>query len=251
MKDIDQDGRVDQVVATFSSSLAACGGACATAGWTLSNVPSGGTLTSVAVSGTQATLTLAEGAGAQDTSVGTMTVALGAGAGIKDTSGRSGSFLATIPTDNASPVPISITSTNSGGTAGKANAGDKITVTYSEPIATLGGATSTVTLSTPNGNGKPVNVAITNFASGTFRIGTTTNYLGNSSAAAVFGTAASSVTKSGAQVTVTLGTWAGAGTLNVGSYAVGATTAFAPDPNIKDAAGNSAVGSLAVTITFF
>lgn len=252
LKDIDHDGKVDQVVATFSSSLAACSGACSTSGWTLSNVPSGGSLSSVTVSGTQATLTLTQGAGAQDTSVGTMTVALGTSAGLKDGSGHAVSFLSTIPADKAAPVPVSMTSTNkAGGTAGKAEAGDKITVTYSEAIATVGGATSTVTLSTSSGNSKPVNVAITNFATGTFAIGNTTNYMAKGSANAVFGTAASSVTKSGAQVTVTLGTWAGAGSLNTGSYAVGATTAFTPDAGIKDAAGNSATGTLPVTITFF
>src|SRR5262249_8158151 len=57
MFDNDHNGKVDHVVATFNESLAACTAPC-TSGWTLANVPSGGTLSSVAVSGSTATLTL-------------------------------------------------------------------------------------------------------------------------------------------------------------------------------------------------
>ncbi|MDB5064422.1 MAG: hypothetical protein JWM18_856, partial [Chloroflexi bacterium] len=82
MLDTNADGRVDQVRATFSETLVA---STITAPWTLANVPSGGTLSSVSVSGAVATLTLTEGAGAADTSVGSFTAALATNAsGIRD-----------------------------------------------------------------------------------------------------------------------------------------------------------------------
>ncbi len=57
MKDVNTDGAVDQVVATFSGSgsLANCTN---TSMWTLANVPSGGSLQSVSVSSNVATLTI-------------------------------------------------------------------------------------------------------------------------------------------------------------------------------------------------
>jgi hypothetical protein len=144
-----------------------------------------------------------------------------------------------------------MTSTNkTGGTAGKAEAGDQVAITFSEPIATIGGATSTVTMSTASGSGKPVMLNLTNLSSAAFQIGKKTNYLSGSTSA-VFGSAGSNVGISGSQVTVTLGTWSGTGSLQTGSYVSGATTAFTPASTIKDAAGNAAAGSLATTIRFF
>jgi hypothetical protein len=144
-----------------------------------------------------------------------------------------------------------MSSTNKvGGTSGKAEAGDKVTITFSEPIATIGGATSAVTLSSVSGGGKPVTLNLTNLSSAGFQIGKKTNYMSGSTSA-VFGTAGSNVAISGSQVAVTLGTWNHPGTLQTGSYVAGATTAFSPAATIKDAAGNAATGSLATTITFF
>ena len=68
MLDVNANGKVDRVTAVFSETLASY-----TAGntpWTLANVPSGGTLASVAVATTTATLTITEGAGAANTAVG-------------------------------------------------------------------------------------------------------------------------------------------------------------------------------------
>jgi hypothetical protein len=252
MKDTNGNGKVDQVVATFDKTLGSCSSPCTT-GWTLSNVPSGGTLSSVATSGANATLTLSEGAGAPDTTVGTFTLALDTSSGIVDTLNRHASFTGTAPTDGAGPVPVSMSSTNkAGGTAGKAEAGDTVSITFSEPIASIGGATSTVTLSTSSGSGKAVNLNLTNLSGAAFQIGKKNSYLtGSGSTSAVFGTAASTVVKSGNQVTVTLGTWNVAGSLSTGSYAAGNTSAFTPAATITDAAGNAAAGSLATTITFF
>jgi type II secretory pathway pseudopilin PulG len=252
MKDTNNNGKIDHVVATFDKTLGSCTSPCTT-GWTLSNVPSSGTLSSVTTSGSTATLTLSEGTGAQDTTVGGFTLALDSSSGIVDTSGRHGSFAATAPSDGAGPVPISMTSTNKAlGTAGKAEAGDKVAVTFSEPIATIGGATtSTVTMTTASGSSKPVTLDLTGLTSAAFQIGKKNNYMSGNAASAIFGSAGSSITFSGSQVTVTLGTWNNGGTLQAGSYVSGATGPYLPAATIKDAAGNAAVGSLATTITFF
>ena len=74
MKDINGNGKIDQVIATFSESLAPYGAG--NTPWTLANVPSGGSLSAVAAVGATATLTVSEGAGNPDTSVGSFTVAL-------------------------------------------------------------------------------------------------------------------------------------------------------------------------------
>lgn len=253
MKDTNSNGKVDQVVATFDKTLGSCTAPC-TSGWTLSNVPSGGTLSSVTTSGTTATLTIAEGAGVQNTAVGTFTIAMDSSSGIVDTSGRHGSFSATAPSDGAGPVPILMSSVNkAGGTAGKAEAGDKVVITFSEPIATIGGATtSTVTLSTASGSSKPVSLNMTSLAGAAFQIGKKNSYLtGSGSTSAVFGPAASSIGFSGSQVTVTLGTLTTAPSLSSGSYTAGNTASFTPAATVKDAAGNAAAGSLPTTITFF
>jgi type II secretory pathway pseudopilin PulG len=254
MKDTNGNGKVDQVVATFDKTLGSCAAPCKS-GWALSNIPSGGSLTSVTTSGSTATLNIGEGSGPADTSVGTFTVALDTSSGIVDTLGRHGSFAATPPSDGAGPVPISMSSTNkAGGTAGKAEAGDQIAVTFSEQIATIGGASaSTVTLSTASGNGKPVIVTMTNLGNGSgFAIGNKDNYLsGSGNNSAVFGAAGSTLGFAGSVVTVTLGTLSGSASLSTGSYVSGKTTAFTPAAAIKDAAGNSAAGTLTPTITFF
>ncbi len=252
MLDNDTNGKVDRIVATFDATLAACTAPC-TAGWTLVGVPSGGTLASVAVSGTTATLTITEGAGAPDTAVGSLTVALSASSGITGTTGSHSSFAATAPADQAKPVPVTIASANkTGGTARQAEAGDTVTVTFSEPLAALGSSTSTVTLSTSAGNNKPVTLTVTGLTLSAFQIGTTNDYLNKGSADAVFGPAASTLSKPASnQVRVTLGTWTGTGTLTQASATVGTTTPFAAAASITDVAGNPAAGSLAVTITFF
>jgi hypothetical protein len=200
-------------------------------------------------------MTIAEGAGSADTAVGTFTIAMASSSGIVDTSNRHGSFAATAPADGAGPVPIAMSSTNkAGGTAGKAEAGDTVTVTFSEAINTIGGATtSLVTLATSPGNGKAVTMTMTNLGNGSgFAIGNKNNYLsGSGSNSAVFGTAGSTLGFSGSQVTVTLGTLSGSGSLSTGSYVAGTTGPFTPAATIKDAAGNAAAGTLTPTIRFF
>jgi hypothetical protein len=132
MFDVDKNGKVDQVVATFSETLATPYTA-GTFGWTLANAPSGATLSSVSVAGNAATLTLAEGPGAADTAVGTFTVALAAtSGGVRDANGHRSSFSATAPTDKAAPAPVSSPTMQDSTANGKV---DRVAITWSEPIA--------------------------------------------------------------------------------------------------------------------
>ena len=132
MQDTNANGKVDRVVAGFSETLAAY--TAGTAPWTLANIPSGGTLASVAVATTTATLTITEGAGAPDTAVGAFTIALTTNAtGIRDTAGNQSSFAATAPTDSAKPVLVAGTLVMKDLDAnGKV---DRVSADFSEPLA--------------------------------------------------------------------------------------------------------------------
>jgi hypothetical protein len=125
------NGKVDRAVVSFSEPLA---GSTATGPWTLSNVPSGGSLAAVSVSAAQATLSLSEGPGGTDTTVGGFTVSLAPDpAGIRDESGNETYFQAVAPADRAGPVPVRLTDTG-GATNGKIQPGDTLTLTFSEPL---------------------------------------------------------------------------------------------------------------------
>lgn len=108
MTDTNFNGKVDHAVAVFSETLSAY--TAGTAPWTLTGVPSNGTLASVAVATTTATLTITEGAGAADTTVGSFTVALATSAtGVRDAGLNLSSFATTTPVDCAGPVAVSVT----------------------------------------------------------------------------------------------------------------------------------------------
>ena len=147
MRDINANGKVDQVIAVFDDALGAY--TAGTAPWTLANVPSGGTLSAVTVSGSTATLTIAEGGGAASTAVGTFTVALALNsAGVRDANDHLSAFPPTAPADLARPAPLALTAkdTNANGKV------DQITTTFSEPLAAYSAPSSTWTLaSVPSG----------------------------------------------------------------------------------------------------
>jgi hypothetical protein len=149
LRDADTDGRVDQVVAGFTETLASSTDA---ASWTVAGtIPSAGTKGTLSTSGATATLVINEGAGAPDTTIGSMTLALAASAtGIRDAAGNQSSFAARAPTDDASPVTVSVAVAN-GGVAGTVANGDTITVVYSEPVATLCTAWGTNSLTANQG----------------------------------------------------------------------------------------------------
>ncbi len=132
MFDSDANGKVDEVKATFSETLETSN---ATAPWTLTDVPSGGTLGAVSTSGTGATLSINEGSGAADTSVGSFKVALAASpSAIHDSGGDQAGFNATTPSDLAGPVLMAATS-DSGTTTNLMEAGDTLALTFSEALA--------------------------------------------------------------------------------------------------------------------
>ncbi len=142
MFDVNTNGKVDQVKATFSESLAAY--TAGTAPWALANVPSGGSLASVAVSGAVATLTLTPGAGAADTAVGSFTVALAqSAAGVRDSAGNQSAFTAQSPGDKAGPVPTALVDTD-GTTNGKFEQSDTLTVTFSESVTGVAASSNVV-----------------------------------------------------------------------------------------------------------
>ena len=245
MLDTNTNGRVDRVTAVFSETLAAY--SAGTAPWTLANVPSSGTLASVAIATNTATLTITEGAGAQDTSVGSFTVALTTNAtGIRDATGNLSSFAATAPLDKAAPVPIAITTTTTGSTAGLMQAGDALQITFSESIlaSSVPGST-TITETDPNG-GSNDTLTITSLTNGARALGAN-NYITTNNTSAVF--ASSTLAVSGANVTATV---AGGctGTCGANITAGQGALAFAPATTITDTAGNTATGTLTTAATF-
>jgi hypothetical protein len=154
MFDIDHNGKVDHVVATFNETLAACTAPCTT-GWTLTSAPGGATLSSVTISGTQATLNLTEGT--VNTAVGSFTVTLATTSGVIDNVSNHSSFAATAPADKAAPVATAVTLANGNGTVAS---NDTVAITYSEPLS-FGSLCTTWAGAIISGNGN-VDVTITN-----------------------------------------------------------------------------------------
>jgi hypothetical protein len=244
MLDNDTDGKVDRVTATFSETLAAY--SAGNSPWTLTNVPSGGSLSSVSVSGAVATLTITEGAGAANTAVGSFTVALAqASNGIRDAVSNFGSFTARAPTDGAGPVPTALTDTN-GANDGRFQQNDTMTVTFSENVASVP-ASSTVTLTGGNG-GNNDTIAMTNLLSGTVSLGRS-DYISGNGSVATFNSALGKPAQN--QVTLTLGSCSGACASLTTAGGSGSFT-FTPASGILDAPVlNAATGSLTVSIRLF
>ena len=249
MRDNDSDGKVDRVVVTFDEALAAY--TAGTAPWTLTNVPSAGTLSGVTVAGNQATLAITEGPNAANTAVGTFRVALATNAnGIRDANGNQSSFASVAPADEAAPVPIN-TSRTPGTTSGLLEAsGDSFTVTFSEPInpGTIPG-TTTISESDPAGAGNDT-LQIVGLTNGQINLGAN-NYVGDDGTTASF--TSSTLTLSGGNTVVkatVVGTCSGTG---CASLAIGnsAAIAFSPATSITDVPGNAATGSFTKSFRMF
>jgi hypothetical protein len=150
----------------------------------------------------------------------------------------------TVTVDNARPSASSLTTTNkAGGTVGKAETGDSITFTYSEPMdpSTIlagwdGTSSASVTLRLLNANGgggDRVQVwdatNTTQLDLGTVRLGST----GYTSTTITF--TSSTMTVSGNAFTIVLGTPSAASTLAV----VTSNTKWTPSTNATDLAGNA------------
>jgi hypothetical protein len=236
--DNNGNGKVDSAVAQFSETLAAY--SAGTAPWTLANIPSSGSLSSVSVSGVNATLTLTEGAGAADTSIGTMTVALASsGTGVRDAAGNLSSFAAIAPADLAKPVPVTITDTN-GATDGKIQVGDTLVVTFSEALAPATvPATATVTLTDPSGNGNDT-LTISGITSGALATGSN-NYMSTDNTSAAFSSSTVALSNGNKTVTITVGgTCAGTGCATIGTQGSAVNLVFLAATTLTDVAANTA-----------
>lgn len=234
MTDSNANGKIDHVTVTFSETLATY--TAGTTPWTLAAVPSGGTLASVSTSTTVATLVLTEGAGAQDTAVGSFTLALATSAtGIRDAAGNQSFFAATAPADGAGPVPVAVSDTN-GSSDGLVQPGDTFIVTFSEAIAS--GLPGSTPITESQTLGAHTVMSISGFMTGTQDMGTG-DYFVLTGSATYAGTSA--LTNANKTVTITVGACSGL-CLNLLAGS-GTTMPYVPAPGLVDAAGNAATGS--------
>jgi predicted alpha/beta-hydrolase family hydrolase len=243
--DATSNGKVDRVTAVFSETLSAY--SAGVTPWTLANMPSGGTLSSVAVATTTATLTLTEGAGAADTSVGAMTVAMASSAtGVRDAAGNLGSFAARTPLDKAKPAVASVVDTN-GANDGKFEPGDSLSITFTEPMAPAGvPALATVTLTDPVGTGNDT-LTISGITNTARSLGAN-NYMVPDQGVAAW--ANSPVTLSADQKTVTVvvgPTCAGTGCTGLGQQLTNANFSFVAAATLVDPSGNVPLTSAKTT----
>lgn len=247
--DNSKNGRVDRVTALFSETLAAY--SAGTSPWTLANVPSNGSIASVTVATATATILMTEGTGAQDTTVGTMTVALaGNAAGVRDVAGNLSSFAATTPLDKAGPAPIAVRDTN-GATDGLIEVGDTIAVDFSEPLAPAAvPSTTTVTESDP-GTGSADQLAITGITNGA-RNTNGSNYVTLSGASAGFAASTVALSNSNKTLTVTVGgSCSGTGCAALGQATSATSLSFVPALTLTDVSGNAAGGTKSQSLRLF
>jgi hypothetical protein len=239
-------GFVNRVVATFSETLANVGsGTAALSQWQLANPPSGQTVSSVAISGNQANLTLTPtGGAAPNTAAGAFTIALGAfKQGLQDAAANTASFKATAPQDKAGPAVVSMSS-HSAGASGLLMTGSTLSVTFSEPVT---GIAKTVTITETDGGSKADDtLSISGVTNGVLDMGSK-NYVVSSKAGTVVTFSATVMLSNGnTTVTVTAGSCS-ASCANVAA-AAGPFT-YRPASSITDGVSNPADG--AVTLNPF
>lgn len=242
MFDIDTDGRVDRVTATFSETLVST---TLSTQWTLLNVPGTGSLNGVSTSGAVATLALNEGLVTQSTAVGTFTLALAASAtGIRDAAGNQSVFAASAPADKASPVPTAIVDSDTSTaflnlTNGKLENNDTLSVTFSEAIATGLQTPTTITEATSGGTST---LSIPGFTNGALP-------MGSGDYGSIVFSATVTTANAGTTVIVEAGT---CGTLCINLVqGSGTTMVYVPAPTLLDVAGNGAAGQIATGFKIF
>jgi hypothetical protein len=239
MLDNDTDGKVDRVELTFSSNVS-CSGTCLSV-WTLSSVPSNGSLQSVSVSGNTVDLYLKEGTGAADTSVGSFTVALANDPnGVVDSGGNAARFPATAPADRAGPVPTDITSTP-GLVDNVMEDGDTFTATFSEPIDPTSVHAANVKETDPVGPGND-NLIIVGLTDGAMDLGSD-DYVTLDGGTIVFAESTLTLLNNNTKIRSTIvGPCSGTACGFTGAGA-NALVTFRPEPALTDVAGNAATGS--------
>jgi hypothetical protein len=234
MFDIDTDGKVDQVKATFDETLATY--SAGNAPWALTNVPSTGSLNSVSVSGAVATLTITEGGGAADTGVGSFMIALAANAnGIRDAAGNQVSFLAMAPADKAAPLLISATS--GGGISNRMETSNTMDIVFTEPLAAAS-VPGTATVTEARSGGSTLTIP------GIIQSASIANGYLNANGASGSATGTITLTNGGKTIHIVLGTVTNSG----GGVATGSGGAsLSPAGTITDVAGNAAVTGSSAT----
>lgn len=228
MADIDHDGRVDRVLVTFSGAInPSC-----TTGWTVANVPSGGSLAGVSLAGSTVTLTIAEGAGAPDTAVGAFTVAF---AGCTDAD----AFGPRAPSDAAGPVYASLS--DGGGADGKLEPADTLDLRFSEALAPTWAPSTTVTVTLQRSGNGNADLSIPSLVAGTtFNTGSP-NYVARNRTVSFN---SSTLSVSGPTLRLTLSSaCVGCGDAGAGQ---GSFT-FTPSGTIRDAAGNISIAPITAT----
>jgi len=252
MLDVDQNGLVDTVEALFDKTLQACAAPC-TDGWTLTGVPSGGTLSTVSTNGSVATLQLAEGNGGVDTAVGNFEIGLSSPSDVRDVNGLEPFFAGTRPVDAAMPVADKMWKSNAG-TGGLAESGDSITITWSERIDPTSLPATTDVVISDLGNGGNDQLTIPGLLDGAMDLGSG-DYLVCAGGPCV-GThqatfAGSAITRKsgGTFTTVTLSSCSGdCSELSSGPRT---TVTYVAPSSIADVDGNGAVGSFQKTFKLF
>jgi prepilin-type N-terminal cleavage/methylation domain-containing protein len=231
--DTNGNGKVDQIVVTFSEVLAPY-----TAGmtppWTLQ--PAGLTVSGVTVAGTMATLSVT-GATTVDTVGASLRLSLAANsAGIRSkATGNLSSFGPTVVSDGMGPVVVGLTSTN-GGTAGKLEPGDTLTLTFSEPVTPSSlppNLTTTLTVAPGSGNADDT---LSIIGLGSIDLGTEGGYPQN--AGIQF---AATLQITGNDVKVTVGANTGTAT-NLPTVTENHRMTVTPDNTVIDVANNPADG---------
>jgi prepilin-type N-terminal cleavage/methylation domain-containing protein len=177
---------------------------------------------------------------------------------VSDAAGNgSSSATGTASKDTVAPTLTAIASANkTGGTSKKAEAGDTVTLTFSEALlpASVPGS-SNVTITTSSGNNKPVMLTIPSLASAAFQIGTSGagGYLAKNSNGVNFNSSALSLSNGNTNVTVTLATCTVAATCTSDLLVGGSVTiTVGPYSSLTDVAGNPVgSGTVTSTLTFF
>jgi hypothetical protein len=239
MFDADRDGKIDRLTVRFTEPIAS--NPQDLARWTLTDVPSGGSLASVVASGDTVTLTLTEGPAAGDTAVRAFRVALSKGlAGVHDLAGNEASFVAIAPVDRAGPVPVSVWDTD-GTEGGRIQPGDTLGFTFSEPLSppTIP-LTSQVTETDPAGPG-PDTLSIAGILQGAISLAADGYVKRDGRSVSYEGVMWYGPNVRTIQVTVGTTCTGVCSSLGAGGPA---TVVFVPSATLTDPAGNAATGTI-------
>lgn len=130
IEDVNSNGKADRVKVTMSETIAAITDD--SANWSVSSVPSSGTLSTVTASGSDAFLylNLQEGAGDIDTSANSMQFSFLSSGSLKDTANnQAGTFSNKTPADKMKPIFTATTNSSSGPATIKLNFSEKVSST--------------------------------------------------------------------------------------------------------------------------